>query len=131
MAGIALKYKNGQMPENIADILADADKQDLEVLLTVVMAADENGSVFDTEIICKALGKPETLITYVTDRKGHDMRYAIDPTKIHTELGWLPETKFQDGIQKTIAWYLENKEWWEEIISGEYQNYYEKMYANR
>ena len=83
------------------------------------------------KIICKALGKPESLITYVTDRKGHDMRYAIDPTKIHTELGWLPETKFEDGIQKTIQWYLDHKEWWETILSGEYQNYYEKMYGNR
>ena len=63
--------------------------------------------------------------------KGHDMRYAIDPTKIHNELGWLPETKFEDGIKKTIQWYLDNKEWWETIISGEYQNYYEKMYGNR
>ena len=83
------------------------------------------------KLICKELGKPESLITYVTDRKGHDMRYAIDPTKIHNELGWLPETKFADGIKKTIAWYLENRKWWETIISGEYQNYYEKMYANR
>lgn len=82
-------------------------------------------------LICKELGKSESLITYVTDRKGHDMRYAIDPTKIHNELGWLPETKFQDGIKKTIAWYLENESWWQPIISGEYQNYYEKMYANR
>ena len=83
------------------------------------------------KLICKALGKPESLITFVTDRKGHDMRYAIDPTKIHEELGWLPETKFADGIQKTIAWYLENRDWWETIISGEYQNYYEKMYGSR
>ena len=83
------------------------------------------------KIICKELGKPESLITYVADRKGHDMRYAIDPTKIHNELGWLPETKFADGIKKTIKWYLDNKEWWETIISGEYQNYYEKMYGNR
>ena len=83
------------------------------------------------KMICKALGKPESLITYVADRKGHDMRYAIDPTKIHRELGWLPETKFADGIEKTIQWYLDNKEWWQEIISGEYQNYYEKMYGNR
>ena len=57
--------------------------------------------------------------------------YAIDPTKIHNELGWLPETKFEDGIKKTIQWYLDNREWWETIISGEYQNYYEKMYGNR
>ena len=83
------------------------------------------------KIICKELGKPESLMTHVTDRKGHDMRYAIDPTKIHNELGWLPETKFEDGIKKTIQWYLDNKEWWETIISGEYQNYYEKMYGNR
>ena len=82
-------------------------------------------------LICNILGKPESLITHVTDRKGHDMRYAIDPTKIHNELGWLPETKFKDGIKKTIKWYLENREWWEEIISGEYQNYYEKMYGKR
>ncbi len=68
------------------------------------------------------------LITHVTDRKGHDMRYAIDPHKIHTELGWLPETKFADGIKKTIRWYLDNKEWWETIISGEYRNYYDRMY---
>ena len=83
------------------------------------------------KLICKELGKPESLITFVTDRKGHDMRYAIDPTKIHNDLGWLPETKFEDGIKKTIKWYLENREWWEEIISGEYQNYYAKMYDNR
>ena len=68
------------------------------------------------KLICRELGKPESLITYVTDRKGHDMRYAIDPTKIHSELGWLPETKFADGIRKTIKWYLENRSWWENII---------------
>ena len=83
------------------------------------------------KLICKELGKPESLITHVTDHKGHDMRYAIDPTKIHNELGWLPETKFEAGIKKTIKWYLEHWDWWEEIISGEYQNYYEKMYKNR
>ena len=83
------------------------------------------------KLICKYLDKPESLITYVADRKGHDMRYAIDPTKIHNELGWLPETKFADGIKLTIDWYLNNREWWETIISGEYQNYYEKMYGDR
>ena len=59
------------------------------------------------------------------------MRYAIDPTKIHNELGWLPEAMFEDGINKAIDWYLDNKEWWEEIISGEYQKYYEEMYGDR
>lgn len=92
---------------------------------------NEKTNIEIVKIICKELGKPESLITYVADRKGHDMRYAIDPTKIHNELGWLPETKFEDGIKKTIKWYLDNKEWWETIISGEYQNYYEKMYKNR
>ena len=83
------------------------------------------------KLICKELGKPESLITYVTDRKGHDMRYAIDPTKIHNELGWLPETMFKDGIKKTIRWYLDNQSWWQPIIDGDYQNYYEQMYGNR
>lgn len=83
------------------------------------------------KLICKELGKDESLITYVKDRKGHDMRYAIDPSKIHKDLDWLPETKFEDGIKKTIKWYLDNKQWWEEIISGEYQNYYKEMYENR
>lgn len=81
--------------------------------------------------ILKELGKSEKLITYVKDRPGHDLRYAIDPTKIKNELGWEPKTGFEDGIKKTIKWYLDNKEWWEEIISGEYKNYYEKMYGNR
>ena len=69
------------------------------------------------KLICKELGKPESLITHVADRKGHDLRYAIDPTKIHNELGWLPETKFEDGIKETIRWYLDNRKWWEMIIS--------------
>ena len=73
----------------------------------------------------------DKLITYVTDRKGHDRRYAIAPDKIKAEIGWYPETMFEEGIKKTIQWYLDNKEWWETIISGEYQNYYEKMYSNR
>jgi len=92
---------------------------------------NEMANIDIVKLICRELGKPESLITYVTDRKGHDMRYAIDPTKIHNELGWLPETKFQDGIKKTIQWYLDNRPWWEEIISGEYQNYYQKMYGSR
>lgn len=92
---------------------------------------NEKQNIEIVKIICKELGKPEILITHVGDRKGHDMRYAIDPTKIHNELGWLPETKFEDGIKKTIQWYLDNRGWWETIISGEYQNYYEKMYSNR
>ena len=83
------------------------------------------------KLILRALGKPESLITFVTDRKGHDRRYAIDPGFIHDTLGWEPETRFADGIQKTIGWYLSHREWWETILSGEYQSYYERMYGNR
>lgn len=81
--------------------------------------------------ILRILGKGEDLIQFVTDRKGHDRRYAIDPTKITNELGWTPQTKFDDGIKITVDWYLSNRAWWEKIISGEYQNYYAKMYGNR
>lgn len=82
---------------------------------------NEMANIDIVKLICKELNKPESLITFVEDRKGHDRRYAIDPTFIHDELGWLPETKFEDGIKKTIQWYLDNKEWWENILSGEYQ----------
>lgn len=92
---------------------------------------NEKRNIDIVRLICRELGKPESLITHVADRKGHDMRYAIDPSKIHRELGWLPETSFEDGIKKTIRWYLDNQQWWKTIISGEYQNYYEKMYGNR
>lgn len=92
---------------------------------------NEMANIDIVKLICKELGKPESLIHYVTDRKGHDRRYAIDPAKIHAELGWLPETKFADGIVKTVHWYLENEAWWKPIVSGEYLNYYEKMYANK
>ena len=83
------------------------------------------------KLICKALDKHESLIVHVAARKGHDMRYAIDTTKIHHEPGWLPETKFSDGISKTIEWYLATRPWWEHILSGAYQNYYQKMYGKR
>ena len=73
----------------------------------------------------------ESLITFVKDRLGHDQRYAIDPNKITKELGWYPETKFEDGIVKTIKWYLENQSWVEDVTSGDYQKYYERMYAGR
>lgn len=92
---------------------------------------NEHTNLEVVKTIIKELGKSEDLIEFVTDRPGHDRRYAIDPTKIHNELGWLPATKFNDGIKKTINWYLTHKSWWEKIISGEYQNYYEKMYKNR
>lgn len=92
---------------------------------------NEKRNIDIVKIICHELGKPESLIVHVEDRKGHDRRYAIDPAKIHRELGWLPETKFEDGIKKTIKWYLEHKKWWQDIISGEYQEYYAKMYGSK
>ena len=83
----------------------------------------------------RALGNPEgtseELITYVTDRAGHDLRYAIDSTKLQKELGWEPSLQFEEGIEKTVAWYLDNQDWMDNIISGEYENYYNEMYANR
>ena len=82
---------------------------------------NEKSNIDVVKIILSALGKPESLIEFVKDRPGHDMRYAIDPAKIQKELGWSPRTKFEDGIKKTIDWYLDNKEWWNAIISGEYR----------
>ena len=81
--------------------------------------------------ILKALDKPESLITYVKDRPGHDLRYAIDPDKLENELGWKPTYNFDTGIKQTIQWYLNHKQWWENIVSGEYQNYFEKQYGDR
>ena len=92
---------------------------------------NEKSNIDIVKMILKILNKSESLITYVTDRKGHDMRYAIDPSKIHNELGWLPETKFAEGLEKTVNWYLNNRTWWEKIISGEYKEYYKKMYEGR
>lgn len=113
-AAIALIVRKGRVGE-VYNIGGHNERTNLQVVKTIL----------------KALDKPESLIHFVTDRPGHDMRYAIDPTKIHEELGWLPTTPFDEGIQKTIRWYLENKSWWEHIISGDYQNYYERMYGNR
>lgn len=83
------------------------------------------------KLICRQLGQPESLIVHVGDRKGHDLRYAIDPTKIREELGWIPETKFEDGLKKTVQWYLDNSGWWESVLNEEYKHYYEKNYGNR
>lgn len=111
-SAIDLIIHQGKVGE-IYNIGGHNEKTNLEVVQTII----------------KKLGKGE--IKYVKDRAGHDRRYAIDPTKIHKDLGWLPATRFDDGIKKTIQWYLDNRPWWENIISGEYQNYYEKMYDRR
>jgi dTDP-glucose 4,6-dehydratase len=83
---------------------------------------NERRNIDVVKTILKQLDKPESLIKYVTDRPGHDLRYAIDPTKISRELGWLPETIFEDGLSQTIQWYINNREWWENVLSGKYRN---------
>ncbi|CAG7647690.1 dTDP-glucose 4,6-dehydratase [Paenibacillus solanacearum] len=92
---------------------------------------NERTNIHIVKTILEALDKPESLITYVEDRLGHDRRYGIDATKITQELGWSPKYNFESGIKATILWYLENKEWWERIQSGAYQEYYTKQYASR
>ena len=84
---------------------------------------NEKTNIFIVKTILDILKKPYDLITYVEDRKGHDLRYAINSAKLRNELGWVPETKFDDGIIKTVHWYLENKEWWTNILNNEYRNY--------
>ena len=111
---IDLIIRNGRVGE-VYNVGGHNERTNLEVVKTIL----------------KALDKPETLIKYVEDRKGHDRRYAIDPTKLETELGWKPKYNFDTGIQQTIQWYLDNKEWWQNILSGEYQKYFEKMYAGK
>lgn len=105
--------RNGKVGE-IYNIGGHNERTNLEVVKTIL----------------QELGKPESLIRYVTDRPGHDRRYAINPTKIREELGWEPTTTFDEGIKRTIRWYLDNRSWWEHIISGEYKDYYERMYGN-
>ncbi len=110
---IDLIIHNGRVGE-VYNVGGHNEKQNIEVVRTLL----------------KALDKPESLITYVKDRAGHDLRYAIDPTKISNELGWLPETKFDDGMAKTIRWYLDNKAWTDDIKSGEYAEYSRRVYGD-
>jgi dTDP-glucose 4,6-dehydratase len=110
---IDLILRNGKVGE-VYNIGGHNERTNLEVVKTIL----------------RELGKPETLINYVTDRAGHDLRYAIDPTKIEIELGWRPTYNFDTGIKQTIRWYIENKSWWQNILSGEYQNYFEKQYGD-
>ncbi|MGW8958185.1 dTDP-glucose 4,6-dehydratase [Paenibacillus sp. NPDC055715] len=92
---------------------------------------NERTNVHIVKTVLEELGKPESLISYVQDRPGHDRRYGIDPTKTMNELGWKPKHSFETGIKETIRWYLDNKEWWTRIQSGEYQQYYAKQYGSR
>jgi len=92
---------------------------------------NERSNLEVVKTILDELDKPKFLITFVEDRAGHDLRYAIDPTKISEELGWKPTILFDKGIKKTIRWYLDNKEWWKNIISGDYKDYYERIYKEK
>jgi len=94
-------------------------------------AENEKPNIEIVKLILKELRKDESLITYVKDRPGHDRRYAIDATKIKTELGWKPSHTFETAIKETINWYIQNQSWWKEIISGDYLNYYKKWYEER
>jgi dTDP-glucose 4,6-dehydratase len=92
---------------------------------------NEKKNIEILKLILEKLNKPESLIKYVKDRPGHDRRYAINNTKITTELGWEPSYTFEKGMEETIQWYLDNRDWWEKVRSGEYMEYYEKMYGDR
>lgn len=92
---------------------------------------NEKANIEIVKIILNELNKPESLIKFVKDRKGHDLRYAIDPSKAMKELNWCPTTMFKDGIKLTIEWYKDHMDWMNECTSGDYQNYYKKMYKNR
>ena len=113
-AAIDLILRHGRIGE-VYNVGGHNERTNLEVVKTIL----------------KVLNKPESLIRYVKDRPGHDMRYAIDPTKLENELGWKSEYNFDTGIRQTIEWYLNNKEWWQNIISGEYTKYFDKMYGER
>ena len=113
-SGIDLIIRNGRNGE-VYNIGGHNEKANIEVVRTIL----------------HELGKPESLITYVTDRKGHDLRYAIDPNKIETQLGWKPVYDFNTGIKKTIQWYMDHQDWMDEVTSGDYLHYYEQMYGNR
>lgn len=130
---IDMVLHNGRIGE-VYNIGGFNEEQNIDIVKTVIntiarIMRDE--PQYQTLLTCNVADINDNLITYVTDRPGHDMRYAIDPTKIAVELGWYPETPFKIGIEKTIRWYLDNQEWVKSVTSGDYQQYYEQMYHNR
>ena len=124
--GIDMVQEKGHLFETY-NIGGHNERQNIQIVKTIIRTLQELLPDDDP----RKANVSEDLITYVTDRKGHDRRYAIAPDKIKKEVGWYPETCFEDGIRKTVKWYLEHQEWMEHCISGDYQKYYEDMYKNR
>ena len=122
VCSIDMIFHNGKIAETY-NIGGFNEWKNIDIIKVVIKTVD------------RLLGRPEgadlDLITYVPDRKGHDMRYAIDSRKLQKELGWEPSLQFEEGIEETVKWYLENQEWMDHVSSGEYQKYYENMYKDR
>lgn len=116
--------------DHAAAIVAAADRG-LSGETYNIGGANERPNIEVVRMILKVLGKPESLIQYVADRAGHDRRYAINSAKIDRDLGWRPERTFEEGLKKTVEWYVANRPWWEAILNGEYTNFYEKHYGHR
>ena len=130
---IDIVLRNGVSGEvyNVGGFNVEQNIRIVELIIDIISEVTKEGSQYNKILKTEWENINYNLITYVQDRLGHDRRYAIDPTKIVKELGWYPETKFEDGIRKTIIWYLDNQEWVNEVISGDYQKYYELMYEGK
>ena len=115
-------FHNGKIAETY-NIGGFNEWKNIDIIKTIIKTVDR--------LLGRAEGADLELITYVIDRPGHDTRYAIDSTKLQNELGWEPSLQFEEGIEKTVKWYLDNEEWLNNVTSGEYQNYYDNMYKNR
>ena len=131
--GIDMVLRNGKIGEvyNIGGFNEESNINIVKEVIAIIAKIMKEEPKYQNLLKCKLEDINEGLITYVTDRPGHDMRYAIDPTKIATELGWYPETPFTIGIEKTVRWNLDNQDWVNSVTSGDYQKYYEQMYGNR
>ena len=131
--GIDMVLHKGRVGEvyNIGGFNEESNINIVKLVISLIAQTMKEQPDYQSLLKCNLSDINNDLIEYVTDRPGHDMRYAMDPTKIATELGWYPETTFKEGIKKTILWYLDNQEWVKSVTSGDYQKYYEEMYNNR
>ena len=131
--GIDMVLHKGRVGEvyNIGGFNEESNINIVKLVISLIAQTMKEQPKYQSLLKCNLSDINDDLIEYVTDRPGHDMRYAMDPTKIATELGWFPETTFKEGIKKTIVWYLDNQEWVDSVTSGDYQKYYDEMYLNR